>query len=195
MKYIHITEQFYESSLPLESALIGITLDDYYAGKYVLLNDRQCAFIENNTGITPVEAFLMVSSPSVEEIFIQRKKDKLFKVYKYDQSETVNTFFIGETPLWLNRTARAALFNTLTAYKVTGKEQLSLWSTGADPHPITLSSTELEHILISLEIYAKECFDTTSQHKANISKMQTTEEVVGYEHTLGYPEVLRFTIK
>jgi len=60
--------------------------------------------------------------------------------------------------------------------------------------PITLTLTSFESLLMSLEIYAKECYDKTSEHKANISKIETIEELVAYDHTLGYPEKLRVQI-
>lgn len=194
MKYIHIELQFIETNEVIPQGQLGITLEDYFNGKYVPLNEKQSAFLESHPEITPVEAFLMVTSPSQEEIFQQRKRDKLYQVFKYDHSEAVNVFFVNEVPLWLNKNSRASLFTTLAAYKTANKEVITLWTSGNNPMPITLTLSSFESLLMSLEIYAKECYDKTSEHKANISKIETIEELVAYDHTLGYPEKLRVQI-
>lgn len=195
MKYIHLQDGFVDSKeKTIESSQTGVTLDDYYSGKYVPLNDKQLAFLESNPNISPIEAFLMVTTPSQEEIFQQRKRDKIYQIYRYDQSEAVNVFFVNNTPMWLSRSARASLYTTLNAYKANNKELITLWTSGASPIPITLNLTVFESLLMSLEIYAKECYDKTSEHKANISKIETIEELVAYDHTSGYPEKLRVQI-
>lgn len=195
MKYIHLQDGFVDSKeKTIESNQTGVTLDDYYSGKYVPLNDKQLAFLESNSNISPIEAFLMVTTPSQEEIFQQRKRDKIYQIYRYDQSEAVNVFFVNDTPMWLSRSARASLYTTLNAYKANSKEQITLWTSGASPIPITLNLTVFESLLMSLEIYAKECYDKTSEHKANVSRIETIEELIAYDHTLGYPDKLRVQI-
>lgn len=195
MKYIHLQDGFVDSKeKTIESNQIGVTLDDYYSGKYVPLNEKQMVFLESNPDISPIEAFLMVTTPSQEEIFQQRKRDKIYQIYRYDQSEAVNVFFVNNTPMWLSRSARASLYTTLNAYKVNNKEQITLWTSGASPIPMTLNLTVFESLLMSLEIYAKECYDKTSEHKANVSRIETIEELVAYDHTFGYPEKLSVQI-
>lgn len=191
MKYIHLEDGFVDVEVALDKNLVGVTFDDLYAGKYVLLNEKQLAFLDNNPGITPVEAFLMVCSPSKEEIFNKRKADKYYQIYKYDISEAVNVFFVNGSPMWLNRATRASLFTTIAAYKAANKTEITLWTAGSNPVPMTLDLGVFEGLLLALEVYAKECYDNTSEHKANVSNIETIEELVAYNHTAGYPEPLR----
>lgn len=194
MIYIHLQEGFIEVQQAFESSLTGVTLDEYYSGKYVPLNENQIAFLKNNPGIAPPEAYLMVTSPSIEEIFIHRKKERMFQIFRYDQSEAVNVFFVNSSPMWLSRSARASLFTTLAAYKANNRTSITLWSLGVNPYPITLSVESFENLLLSLEMYAKECYDRTAEHKANVSRIETIEELMDYNHTQGYPQPLVFTI-
>ena len=192
MKYIHLQEGFVDSQNAKEKEVTGITLNDYYDGKYVPLNDMQLSFLESNPYVTPVEAFLMVTSPSQEEIFNRRKSDKLFQIYRYDLSEAVNVFFVNNAPMWLNRSARASLFTTLAAYKANNKISITLWSASPNPIPITLSIENFEILLMDIEMYAKECYDKTAVHKMNVSMIESIEELIAYDHTQGYPEPLKF---
>ena len=49
-------------------------------------------------------------------------------------------------------------------------------------------------LLSSLEMYALECFNVTATHKAAVEKLQTVEEVLAYDYTAGYPEILMMNV-
>lgn len=193
MKYIQIDLKFIETSEPVALELSGSTLDDYYNGKYVLLTEAQEEFLQQNPTSTPEEAFRMVSAPTVEELFIKARRDKLKEIFNYDRSQAVNSFFINGLYTWLNRVARASLAFTISAYRAKSIPSITLWTTTADPVQILLTVEQLETLLVELEIYAKKCFDTTTIHKAAINSFETKEDLAAYDHTQGYPEILRFT--
>ena len=48
-------------------------------------------------------------------------------------------------------------------------------------------------MLDKIEVYALNCFDTTSKHKRNVYQLSTIEEIENYDYTSGYPEKLTFT--
>jgi len=194
MIYIHIEKGFIETEVAFDKNLTGLTFDDLYAGKYILLNAKQLVFLEAHPDVTPVEAFLMVTSPSNEEIFQQRKRDKIHRIFRYDQSDAVNSFFVNGVKMWLNRTERASLYTTIAAFKANDIKEITLWTSGMNPSPLTLNIDFFESLLMSLEIYAKECYDKTSEHKANVSRIETIEELIAYDHTFGYPEKLSVQI-
>ena len=47
---------------------VGITLQDYYQGKYIKLNDDQIAFMNQNPSASPLEVFLMKHTAGNENI-------------------------------------------------------------------------------------------------------------------------------
>ena len=194
MIYIQIDQRFVDTNDLIPQEQLGTTIDDYYSGKYIPLSQEQVAFMEQYPHSTPEEVFRMVYAPSEEELFRLALKAKMSAVYNYDHSHVVNTFFINDTPSWLNRVARASLAFTLSAYKANSINSLTLWTTGANPVPFEISVTRMEEILFELELYAKKCFDTTMNHKTNILSLESSEDITAYDHTQGYPEILRFTI-
>lgn len=70
-----------------------------------------------------------------------------------------------------------------------GEENIAIWLNGK---PITLPCAVAEEMMCNLEDYAYECFNVTAQHKANISKLGTVEDVIGYDYTTCYPQKLVF---
>ena len=44
----------------------------------------------------------------------------------------------------------------------------------------------------ALEIYAKQCYNVTSQHKLNVMSLESIDEVNNYDFTVRYPKKLAF---
>lgn len=194
MKYIQIELRFVDTNDIIPQEQLGSTIEDYHDGKYIPLSEEQEAFLEEYPHSTPEEVFRMVSAPSEQELFNSARKAKMSEIFNYDHYPVVNTFFINNTPSWLNRVARASLAFTLSAYKAKSIDTLVLWTTGTTPIPFEITVTKMEELLLELEMYAKKCFDTTMSHKANVLSLQTKEELFAYDHTQGYPQVMKFTI-
>ena len=45
-------------------------------------------------------------------------------------------------------------------------------------------------LLSALELYALECYNKTAEHKANVGKLMSIEDVEAYDYTTGYPDKL-----
>ena len=55
-----------------------------------------------------------------------------------------------------------------------------------------LSLNDAFAMLYSLEVYASQCYDNTQRHIANISRMQSVEEIKEYDYRTDYPQPLMF---
>jgi hypothetical protein len=49
-------------------------------------------------------------------------------------------------------------------------------------------------MLSSLEVYAIQCYNKTTDHIYNVNALTSIDEVVNYDFKSGYPEKLIFTI-
>ena len=55
------------------------------------------------------------------------KKVKVVEVERYDKSEQVNGFYLGEQHAWLDKATRVGLANSIAIEKAAGKEQTTLY--------------------------------------------------------------------
>lgn len=124
--------------------------------------------------------------PTLDEI----KQEKIWEIDRYDTSEAVNQFFINNQALWLDKDTRVGLNFSLAMEEAAGKTESTLWYNNIRfDLPITL----YKQMLTAVELYAKECYNVTAQHKSNVLSLETEEEVVAYDYTTGYPEKVSFT--
>lgn len=116
---------------------------------------------------------------------------KVEEINAYDISDNVNVFFLGKRPLWIPRETRVSLQNSTAILLKNGIERASLWQ---DTTHFELPCTLLLQLLDAIEIYALQCFNKTAEHKANVIKASSLEEVQHYDYTVGYPDKLRFEL-
>ena len=124
-----------------------------------------------------------------EEKLALAKRDKKRNISYYDKSSAVNQFFIGDTPMWLDKETRTGLKLRFEAEIAMGKTDTTLWANNVQ-YPLTLETAI--QMLYALEVYASQSYDQTQAHLAAVEAMTTVEEVEAYDHTAGYPEKLRF---
>ena len=117
------------------------------------------------------------------------KCNKIVEIKKYDKSNAVNTFYVHNFPVWLDKETRTGLMLRLQAEETVGKTETTLWYNGT---PFTFELEQGRQMLYLIENYASMCFDTTQQHIANVRALETIEEVEAYDHTANYPEKLNF---
>lgn len=129
------------------------------------------------------------SQPTIEEQLANAKQMKVYEIEHFDQSEAVNKFFINEIPVWLDKATRAGLKLRFEAEIALGATETSLWYNDTQ-FPLKLN--DAVNMLYALEVYASACYDNTQQHKANVKKLETIEDVDMYEYRTGYPDYLRF---
>ena len=113
------------------------------------------------------------------------------KIIEYDTSSAVNSFILNDNSVWLDKDTRVGLMNSITIEKSIGLKNTTLWlGTQSYTLPIDLAI----NLLAQLEIYAKECYNKTAEHKANLEKLTLPEEVMEYNYKEGYPKKLIITI-
>lgn len=113
------------------------------------------------------------------------------QIDKYDTSPSVNGFMLNGLRVWLNKDTRVGLMNSTQIAKAMGKTTTTLWFGGMQ---IEVNCDKAIGLLSALEMYALECFNVTAAHKKAVSEMSTVEEVLAYDYTAGYPEVLEMRI-
>lgn len=119
------------------------------------------------------------------------QKMVLEQIDKYDTSPSVNGFLLNGLRVWLNKDTRVGLMNSTQIAKGMGQTTTTLWFGGMK---MEVDCDKAIGLLSALEMYALECFNTTAKHKAAVEKMQTVEEVLGYDYTQGYPEQLKMEV-
>lgn len=123
--------------------------------------------------------------PTLEEL----KAAKVAEIEAYDASPAVNEFFIGNQALWLDKDTRVGLNFSLAMEESTGATESTLWY---DNICFTLPIAQYKAMLVAVEMYAKQCYNVTAQHKANVLALETKEEVEAYDYTGWYPEKVNF---
>lgn len=130
-----------------------------------------------------------LEEPSDEERFNMQKESAINAIYMYDSSDSVNSFFIGGMPMWLDKATRVGLMLRFDAEKWAGRTETSLWSNGMK---FTLQLDMAIQMLQAIELYASACYDVTQMHIANVMKMDNISDIMSYDYKKDYPEKLNF---
>lgn len=127
----------------------------------------------------------------VENTLEQVILNKVSEINLYDVSSNVNSFYLNGIPLWLDKSTRVGLMNSLNIEKNAGREISKLWFGDLC---ISINCDAAIQMLNSLELYALDCYNQTAQHIASVKSLTNIEDVKNYDYTLGYPEKLSFEI-
>ena len=121
----------------------------------------------------------------------QAKVEKIAEITAYDTSDKVNGFVLNGLLVWLDKATRVGLMNSTTIAKAAGQQTTTLW----------LGDVKLEadcdkaiQLLSALEMYALECFNVTSAHKAAVTDLKTIKEVEAFDVTADYPKQLEMKL-
>ena len=128
-------------------------------------------------------------TPTAEELLAKAKADKLMDIDGYDNSDSVNVFYLGGNPMWLDAQTRQTLRTSINAYVATGIEQVTKWFGGQQ---FTFPTQVWLAMLNALEVYAGEALNVTEAHKAAVMALDNVDDVENYDYTTGYPVVLNF---
>lgn len=120
------------------------------------------------------------------------QKEVIKKIDEYDTSVAVNSFFLNGLQVWLNKDTRVGLMNSLTIEKNAGKEESTLWFNNVC---VVVKCDAAMQMLSALELYALECYNKTAEHKVAVEALESVEDVLNYDFTVGYPTKLNFTIE
>lgn len=121
----------------------------------------------------------------------QAKADKIAEITAYDKSPAVNAFYLNGEQHWLDFNLRDRVFdgNERIAYK--GREETSLW---LDGKCFVMPIAAAQDLICTIEVYAKDCYNVTATHQAEVNKLTTIEEVETYNYKTGYPEKLNLKV-
>ena len=133
-----------------------------------------------------------IDGVSSEADVLQRAKEAvLVTIEAYDTSPAVNGFMLNGQRVWLDFELRDRVYQGNERLKNVGREETTLWF---GDKCYNMSIEQAQSIISHIEAYAKDCYNATAQHKANVSAMETVEEVLGYDYTKGYPEQLKMEV-
>lgn len=103
------------------------------------------------------------------------------KIKLYDKSDSINNFILKGKSYWFDKDTRVGLMNLVNCSTI--EVPLVLGDTIINFDPQVLKT-----FLEQLEIYASKCFIRTKQHLLNVQELKTTEEIINYNYTIGYPD-------
>lgn len=110
----------------------------------------------------------------------------------YDSSDRVNIFYVNEMPMWLDKSTRVGLVNTINVQKSMGQETTTLWY---GTNKFELNCDFALQFLAQLEIYASSCYNITSLHLSRINRLEDPYVLMLYDITSDYPEILHFNLE
>lgn len=119
------------------------------------------------------------------------KRNAIKAIDTYDVSMDVNSFFLNGLQVWLDKSTRVGLMNSLNIEKTAGKETSTLWFGNIK---LDINTEAAIQMLSALELYALKCYNKTAEHKVNIENMTSVEDITNYNFTEGYPDKLNFNI-
>lgn len=125
------------------------------------------------------------------DVLNSAKESVLAAVEAYDTSPAVNGFILNGQRVWLDKATRVGLMNSTTIAKAMGQSTTTLW---LGDMKLVVECDKAIKLLSALEMYALECFNVTAAHKKAVSEMSMVESVLGYDYTVGYPEVLKMSV-
>lgn len=124
-----------------------------------------------------------------EEKLQEAKNVKLREITSYDSSENVNSFYINDVSIWLDKATRTGLMLRFQSELALGDTTTTLWYNDME---FVLPLDVATQMLYALEKYASQCYDNTKRHMSRVNSMNEVESVNNYDFTTGYPEKLRF---
>ena len=112
-----------------------------------------------------------VDEESLRQVLIGKVQDK----------EDSKEFEYKGEKLWWDKNTRAGLVNLANS----SNESITLL---INDEAVEIDPAILKSLLAKLEVYSSKVFVVTHQHIQRIEKLQTLEDILNYDYTLGYPE-------
>lgn len=150
-------------------------------------NSKNMIQDEQDNNDTRIVSIIVNNKPSIDDI----KKHLLSLQKEYDSSFEVNCFILGGKKVWLDKDTRVGLFNLLNIEKASNIEITTLWFNN---NSIEIQVDKAIALLTMVEKYAKQCYDNTQKHYAEINQLNSIEDCLQYDITAGYPDILNITL-
>ena len=135
----------------------------------------------------PVEPEL---EPTEEELTERARENKLMEIDTYDNSRSVNIFYLAGQPLWLDAQTRQTLRISIESYQTMGIESVTKWF---NDQQYTFPTVAWLQMLVALEVYAAEALNVTEAHRSAVRHLTSRVEIDEYDVTVGYPEPLNLS--
>ena len=178
----------------VKKGVVSVSKEIAEGERFIRLNAEQEAFFRANRRARYEEIWsgkLADEEPNYteEELLEMAKARKIRRIEDYDCSERVNGFFFEGNLMWLDKSERAALKNTIESSVLVGREMRNVWY---EEMCITLPVETARTMLAALEIYASDCYNVTARHILSVKNLSSIQEVESYDITADYPERLQF---
>ena len=147
------------------------------------------ASLLEKSGNTDLDEANEILSAFTDEPLPHLKRLAANNISIHDASDAVNRFTMGGVPMWLDKSTRTGLRMRLDAEDNAGKKGTTLWY---GRYSVTLSVRQAMEMLLELELYASRCYDRTQEHLSAVAAMDSPEQLLAYDYTTGYPEMLEF---
>lgn len=170
--------------------LVGLECINPKNDKYILRlspNSKNIVQDEQDSNDTRIVSIIVNNKPSINDI----KKHLLSLQKEYDKTSEVDCFILNGKKVWIDKDTRIGLFKLLDIEKQSNTETTTLW--------FNTTSIEIEvdkaiTLLTTVEKYAKQCYDNTQKHYAEINQLSSIEACLQYDITAGYPAILNITL-
>lgn len=169
-----------------ESITDRLVLSNNSVASFLEVVDEQHLAIASNDELMSILKYFQSENDIESWKAIRRKQIK-----GYDQTERVNRFYLSGLPLWLDKATRVGLVNSIAAEKREGNEVTDLWF---ESIMIQLPVDDALAKLDKIELYAKNCYNVTASHIAEIEQIDNLEELQQYDITAEYPPFLELQI-
>lgn len=169
-----------------ESITDRLGLSNNSVASFLEVVDEQHLAIASNDELMSILKYFQSENDIESWKAIRRKQIK-----GYDQTEKVNRFYLSGLPLWLDKATRVGLVNSISAEKREGNEVTDLWF---ESIMIQLPVDDALAKLDKIELYAKNCYNVTASHIAEIEQIDNLEELQQYDITADYPPFLELQI-
>lgn len=169
-----------------ESITDRLVLSNNSVASFLEVVDEQHLAIASNDELMSILKYFQSENDIESWKAIRRKQIK-----GYDQTEKVNCFYLSGLPLWLDKATRVGLVNSISAEKREGNEVTDLWF---ESIMIQLPVDDALAKLDKIELYAKNCYNVTASHIAEIEQIDNLEELQQYDITAEYPPFLELQI-
>lgn len=122
---------------------------------------------------------------NIEEV----RKNKVSEIQLFDKSKDVNSFVFADETVWVDKSTRVGLFNSISIEEKAGKADTALWLNGVK---YVVPISDALSMLNEIELYALDCYNVTQSHIAAVGALHTIEEIENYDYKTGYPVKLSF---
>lgn len=125
-----------------------------------------------------------------EDTVEKHRTRKLIDIDVYDNSDHVNGFYYNGMFMWLDKSTRVGLVNTLNSADELGRGTVNIWYNNQVCVELDVETARM--LLAAIELYATDCYNVTASHKKAVSEMDNIEDIDAFDITAGYPPMLHF---